>query len=242
MFRRDNAARRSWPRHKPLSIAYNAPAARSRYDGGMIRKSEILAWLLFAALVPGATAAADKPPPAGRDHRFDGKEGERAERIQKEFQDAGRELAETHARALREPELQPALERLRQSMEKAMIRLEPQKKDQILRRYAVHREMIGIEKIEAPSQLDKERYQSLLLDFTNLSEALGDLPKRAAEEADVKAERAKFHTALLGVMTRLDPKVPELMQQQKKSVAEYGDLESELLKKHGAVAPPTPHP
>src|SRR5207253_4506804 len=62
--------------------------------------------------------AADKPLPQGRDRRFEGKEAAHAERIQKDFQDAGRELAETHARALREKELQPPLERLRRSEER----------------------------------------------------------------------------------------------------------------------------
>src|SRR2546423_8245115 len=124
-------------------------------------------------------------------------------------------------------------------METAMIGLEPEKKRQVLRRYAVHREMIETEKIDPPTAPDKERYQALLLEFTNLSEGLGDLPKRAAEEPDVKAERGKFHSALLAVMTRLDPKVPALMEQQQQSIAEYGDLESELLRKSGG-APPSP--
>lgn len=196
---------------------------------------------LLAALWIAITApcmAGEKPLPPGREHSFKGKEEERARKIQREFQDAGRELAETHAEALRKPELTGPLESLRSAMEAEMLRLAPDQKEAILRRYVVHREMTQLEKIEHPTVSQKERFKALLLDFTNLTEALGDLPDQAAQAPRVLEEREKFHKVLLAVMTKINPKVPELMQQQKKSIADYSELEQELLRKHTAPKPP----
>ena len=190
--------------------------------------SAILAILAISA----GTARAKDPEPSGRDYQFEGKEESRAIEIQKGFQDAGKELAETHAEALRRDKLQGPLEDLRKAMEKAMLRLEPEKKEQVLRRYEIDREMDQLEEIEKPTELDKEKYQALLLDFTNLTEGLGDLPKQAAKEPDVLEEREKFHKKLLAVMTEINPKVPDLMKQQQTSIGEYKELEQELLKKH----------
>ncbi|MEA2625585.1 MAG: hypothetical protein QOD06_1630 [Candidatus Binatota bacterium] len=198
----------------------------------------MLLLLAFARRVP----AAEPTPPPGRDYNFEGDEEGRALTVQRSFQEAGTALAETHAEALRRDKLQRPLEELRGAMEQAMIRIEPEKKGEILRRYEIHRQMKKLEKIEKPSALDKEQYQALLLDFTNLSESLGDLPERAAKEPDVLKEREKFHTKLLQVMTEINPRVPELMKQQKTSIAQYNELEKDLLKKHVGPKPPAAAP
>lgn len=204
--------------------------------------TRLFAPLMFAfVLVLAATvAAADPPLPEGRERSFTKEEEERALTIQRQFQEAGLKVAETHAEALRRPELKDPLESLRKAMEKEMIRLAPEKKTEILRRYAAHREMQEIEKIESPTPLDKERYQALLLEFTNLSEALGELPQEAAKSPALVHERETFHQALLAVMTKIEPKVPELMKQQQKSAADYDEFSQELLRKHLAPKPLAP--
>jgi hypothetical protein len=205
-----------------------------------MRRSVIRALFLAAALA--GRAAAEDPLPPGRDHHFEGDEEGRALSVQRSFQEAGTALAETHAEALRREKLQGPLEELRRAMEQAMIRLQPEKKGEILRRYEIHRQMNELEKIEQPTVLHKEQYQALLLDFTNLSESLDDLPDRAAKEPDVLKEREKFHERLLAVMTEINPRVPELMKQQKTSVAQYQELEKDLLKKRLGPKPPVARP
>ncbi|MGH7820762.1 MAG: hypothetical protein ACREQ9_13415 [Candidatus Binatia bacterium] len=190
-------------------------------------------WCLAAAKEP-------TPLPEGRERSFTKQEEERALTIQRQFQDAGRALAETHAAALRKPELERPLESLRRAMETEMIRRAPEKKDQILRRYAVHREMRVLEKNEQPTALDKERYQALLLEFTNLSEGLGELPDEAAKAPALAKEREKFHKALVEVMTKIDPKTPEHMKQQQKSAADYTEFSQELMSKQTAPKPLAP--
>lgn len=199
----------------------------------------VLSTTLFAS-APFVAAAEKTPLPEGRDRSFTKQEEERALTIQHEFQDAGRALAETHAEALRRPELQAPLEALRKAMEEEMIRRAPDKKAQILRRYAVHREMQELEKIEHPTKQDKDRYQALLLEFTNLTETLGDLPDQAAKSPALTPAKEKFHRSLLEVMTKIDPKTPQRMQQQKKSVAEYDEFTEQLLKKATAPKPVAP--
>ncbi|MGH7821280.1 MAG: hypothetical protein ACREQ9_16065 [Candidatus Binatia bacterium] len=193
---------------------------------------------VLALLLSFAPAAAEPDLPPGRDHEFRGDEEGRALTIQKEYQDAGRELAETHAEALRKPELQGPLQELSDALKAEMIRLAPEQKETIEKRYAVHAEMREIEKIEQPTEFDKERYQALLLDFTNTTEALDDLPKRAANTPGVLVQREKFRKVLVEVMTKMNPKVPDLMEQQQHSFADYQDLHDDLLKKHGAAPVP----
>lgn len=203
-----------------------------------MRRLAVLA-LLLAAAAPAA-AKEPTPLPEGREHTFSKEEEGRALTIQRQFQEAGRELAETHAEALRKPELKAPLESLRKAMEEEMIRRAPEKKGQILRRYAAYREMQEIEKIQSPTPLDKERYQALQLEFTNLSEGLGELPDEAAKAPAVMKERERFHQKLLAVMTKIDPKTPELLKQQQKSAGDYSELTQDLLKKHLAPKPLVP--
>jgi hypothetical protein len=196
----------------------------------------VISALFLVALAGGA--AAEDPLPSGRDYNFEGDEEGRALTVQRSFQEAGTALAETHAEALRRDKLQGPLEELRHAMEQAMIRISPEKKGEILRRYEIHRQMQTLEKIAQPTAFDKEQYQALLLDFTNLTESLDDLPARAAKQPDVLKEREKFHEKLLEVMTEINPRVPELMKQQKTSIAQYNELEKDLLKKHLGPKPP----
>ena len=197
----------------------------------------ILIILLIAAPLAGA-ASADEPLPPGRDHQFEGREAERATRIQKEFQDAGRELAETHAEALRREELQAPLQKLSDAMKAEMIRIAPEQKNEIEHRYAVHREIVLMEKaVTQPTEQDRAKFSELVLQYNNLTESLDDLPKRAANAPALKEEREKFHKELLAVMTRINPKVPSLMEQQQKSISEYHEFSAELMSRHGAAAP-----
>lgn len=201
----------------------------------IVRRSTLLLLSLAAAGLLTVASHAREPVPAGRERQFHGDEAERATKIQKEFQDAGTELAETHAEAVRREELQKPLQELSDAMKAQMIRLAPEQKGEIERQYVVHREIVRLGKIEHPTEADKEQFSATVLEYNNLTEALGDLPKRAAAAPEMRPAREKFQKQLLAVMVRINPKVPVLMKQQRKSITDYNELTTELIRQHGGA-------
>ena len=195
----------------------------------------ILGGLALVAFAATALPAEEPDLSPGRDYEFEGDEAERAMAIQKQFQDAGTELAETHAEAVKHEELQKPLQELSDAMKAEMLRLAPERKAEIERRYEVHRTISRLGRIEQPTDRDREEFEAAILEYSNLTEALDDLPKRAAKAPSMRRAREKFEAELLAVMTRINPRVPDLMKQQQTSVAEYNDLTIELMRRRGGV-------
>ena len=188
---------------------------------------------LAGLLCASASVAAEPELPPGRDREFGKGEDERAYGIQRAYQEAGREIGETHAEALRQPELREPIEEYRRVIQAEMIRLEPSKQEAIIRRHEVHEEMQELGKTENPTEEDKRRFQELGVEYSNLTETLDDLPKRVAKTPKVREASEKFRKEILAVMTKLNPKIPELMEQQREALSDYTELERELLMKHG---------
>ena len=106
----------------------------------------------------------------------------------------------------------------------AMVKDEPKVKPLLEKQDNLISELQQSEDLRKPAEQRSPEFQQRFQEFQKLSAELSPIAQRTSEKPEVAATYKEFQTALTSEMQKVEPTVPQLIQQRGELIAQYRQL------------------
>ena len=202
------------------------PTPRSRERLRSILQVSVLsvAALGLGEVVATAQTAAPSPSAPSPQQPVQPAAAAQAEKIKSQLTEVDTRIRAVQQKALQAETVKEKRDNFDKTLRTAMVKDEPKVKSLLEKQDNLVSELKKSEELNKPAEQRSPEFQQRFQEYQKLSETLSPIAQRTTEKPEVAETYKTFQTALTSEMAKVEPAVPQLLEQRGELVNKYKQL------------------
>jgi hypothetical protein len=147
-----------------------------------------------------------------------------AEKIKNQLAEVDTRIRAVQQKALQAETVKEKRDNFDKTLRTAMVKDEPKVKSLLEKQDNLVSELKQSEELNKPAEQRSPEFQQRIQEYQKLSETLSPIAQRTTEKPEVAETYKTFQTALTSEMAKVEPAVPQLLEQRGELVNKYKQL------------------